>query len=143
MKSAGYSRESKVTTMFSTIPSRVIVELSASYRIVGVALNPYMFKFFIVSLVMTFIAAPRSIKALLIDCLFMLTFTNGLLGSKYFGVINFPNIMSANCPTTWTMVGSFFFLPGFLRKASLMAFPYIGTSLMSWNRGIWTCMFFN
>ena len=44
-----------------------IVKLSASCRIVGVALNPSILSFFIVSLVMTFIAAPRSIKAFLID----------------------------------------------------------------------------
>ena len=67
MKFVGYSRESKVTTMFSIIPSGVIVELSASCRIVGVALNHSIFSFFIVSLVMTFIEAPRSIKEFLID----------------------------------------------------------------------------
>ena len=67
MKAAGYSRESRVTTMFSIIPSGVTVELFASCRIVGVALNPSIFNFFIVSLVMIFIAAPRSIKEFLID----------------------------------------------------------------------------
>ena len=63
MKFLGYSRESRNTTMSSIIPSGLTIELSASYRIVGVALNPSVFNFFIVSLVMIFIAAPRSIKA--------------------------------------------------------------------------------
>ena len=67
MKSIGYSKESKVTTIFSIIPSGVIVELSTSYRIVGVAFSPSIFNIFIVFLVMTFIAAPRSIKAFLTD----------------------------------------------------------------------------
>ena len=63
MKSAGYSRESKVTMIFSIIPSRVTVELSASYKMVGVGLNPSICNFFIVSLVITFIVALISIKA--------------------------------------------------------------------------------
>ena len=62
MKSVGYSRESRVTTMFSINPLGLIVELSASCRIVGVALNPSIFNFFIESLIMKFIEAPRSIK---------------------------------------------------------------------------------
>ena len=45
MKSIGYSRESSVITMSSIIPSGVIVELSASCILVGVALNPSIFKF--------------------------------------------------------------------------------------------------
>ena len=67
MKSAGYSKESKVTTMSYVIPLGVTVELFASCKIVGVALNPSIFSFFIVSLVIILIATPRSIKAFLID----------------------------------------------------------------------------
>ena len=110
MKSARYSRESKVTTMFYIIPSGVIVELSTSCKIIGVALNPSIFKFFIVSLVMKFIVAPRSIKAFLTDYPFILTSTTGLPGSEYFGVINFPNIMSASCPHNMDY-GGVLFLP--------------------------------
>ena len=100
MKSTRYSRESRVTTISSIIPLGVIVELSVSYIIFGVALNHSIFNFFIVSLVMIFIVAPRSIKEFLTDYLFIITFTTGHPRLEYLGMINLPNMMSANCPTT-------------------------------------------
>lgn len=102
-----------------------------------------MFIFFIVSLVTMCIATSRSIKEFLTDWPFIITFTTRLLRSNFLRIINFPNIMLVNSPTTWTIVGSFFFLPRFFKQASLMDFPYIGTYLIVWNKGIWTCMFFS
>ena len=61
----------------------------------------------------TFRVVPRSIKTFLIDYPFIITFTTRLPRLEYLGMINFPNIMLANCLTTWTVVGSFFFLPRF------------------------------
>jgi len=45
MKSTGYSRESRVTTMYYIIPLGMKIELSTGCRIIGVALNPSISNF--------------------------------------------------------------------------------------------------
>jgi hypothetical protein len=67
----------------------------------------------------------------------------GTPGLTYFSVVTFFNIRLANFPTTCTVVGSFFFLPDFLRHSSLIVFVSMGMFLIAYNKGIFTQMFFS
>ena len=91
-----------------------------------------------VSLVITLMAAPKSIKVWGMMVPLMWTSTTGLLGSKYFGQITCPNIKSDNCPMTLIVEASLFRLPGCLKHFSLINLLYIGTSFMAWRSGIFT-----
>lgn len=73
---------------------------------------------------------------------FIIIETTGLPGSEYLGMITFPSMILASLHKTLTIVGSFFFRPGFFKQDSLRALLYIGISLMAWKRGIFieTCL---
>lgn len=86
--------------MSSIMPSGVTVELFASYKIVGVVCNPSILSLCMVSLVMTLMATPKSIKAFFIDWPLMMIVTIELPRSEYFGITRFPNIISTSCPIT-------------------------------------------
>ena len=91
-----------------------------------------------VSLVITLMVAPKSIKVWGMMVPLMWTSTTGLPGSKYFGQITCPNIRSDGCPMTLMVETSLFLLPGCLKHFSLTNLLYIGTSLMAWRSGIFT-----
>ena len=91
-----------------------------------------------VSLVITLMVAPRSIRVWGIMVPLMWTSTIGLPGSKYFGQITCPNMRLDSCPMTLMVEASFFRLPGCLKHFSLINLSYIGTSLMAWRSGIFT-----
>ena len=61
-KSTGYSHESKETMISSNIPSGITLDLSANSKIVVVDLMLFKSKCYIVSVVITFILAPKSIN---------------------------------------------------------------------------------
>ena len=91
-----------------------------------------------VSLVITLMAAPKSIRVWDMMVPLMWTSTIGLLGSKYFGQITFPNMRLDSCPMTLMVEAYFFRLPGCLKHFSLINLLYIGTSFMAWRSGIFT-----
>ena len=91
-----------------------------------------------VSLVITLMVAPRSIKVWDMMVPLMWTSTTGLPGSKYFGQITCPNIRSDSCPMTLVVEASLFRLPGCLKYFSLINLLYIGTYFMAWRSGIFT-----
>ena len=91
-----------------------------------------------VSLVITLMAAPRSIRVWGIMVPLMWTSTTGLPGSKYFRQITCPNMRSDSCPMTLMVEASFFRLPGCLKHFSLINLLYISTSFMAWRSGIFT-----
>jgi hypothetical protein len=100
MKSTGYSQESRETMMSSITPSCLIFYLSASSNTVGVGRRLPMFKFCIVSIVMTFIVAPKSIRVFGIEKLLIKIVTIGIPGSTYFSEMTLVVIKLANFPIT-------------------------------------------
>jgi hypothetical protein len=68
------------------------------------------------------IVAPNSIKVSKIEVVLINMVTIGIPRSTYFFVVMFVDIRLANFPTTCTIVGSFLFLPDFLRHNSLIVF---------------------
>ena len=90
------------------------------------------------SLVITLMAAPRSIKVWGIMMPLTWTSITGLPESRYFRQITCPNIRSDNCPTTLIVGTSLFRLPRCLKHFSLIILLYMGTSFMAWRRGIFT-----
>lgn len=66
-KSTRYSHESKETMMSSNIPFGTTVDLFVSSKIVVVGQILVNFKYFIVSVVMTFIVVPKSIRIFRIE----------------------------------------------------------------------------
>jgi hypothetical protein len=111
IKSIGYSQESIYTIKYFNTPLEFIVDLSTSWSIVGVCLNnPWRFNLSIVYLVMTFMAAPKSMKVFWIRLWMICTFITGLPRSKYLGTNTMPSTRSTRWPTTFTVGESFFFL---------------------------------
>ena len=128
----------------STIPSGVTVEQSTNCSTVEVFLRePWRLNFSIMSLAITLMAAPRSIKVWGIMVPLMWTLTTWPPGSRYFGQITYPNIRSDSCPKTLIVGASLFHLPGSLKHFSLVILLYIGTSFMAWRRGIFTHNYFS
>ena len=99
-KSVGYCLESNELTRSSKIPSGLIVDLSASSKMVGVGLRLVSPSFHTVSMVMTLIDAPKSIGTLGICVLPICTLTVGFPGSSYLDKRVFPIINSYNFPMT-------------------------------------------
>jgi uncharacterized membrane protein len=90
---------------------------------VGVGQRLQIFIFYIVSMVITLIVSPNSIKLFGIKKIFFINMVQiGSHGSIYFFVVTFFDIRLANFPTTCTIVGSFLFLPDLLRNNSLIVF---------------------
>ena len=112
-KLAGYSQESTVIMRSSKIPSGLIVDLSASYKMVGVGLRLASPSFLTVSIVITLIVSPKSISMLGICVHPICTMTVGFPRSSYLAKRVFPIINADNFPMTWTVEGSLGFLPGF------------------------------
>lgn len=100
IKSTGYSQESKETIMYSSIPSGTTLDLSASSKLAVVGQIFDSFKYFIVSIVMTFIAASRSINVLRNEKLLIEMVTIGIPGSIYFSIVMFADTRLANLPMT-------------------------------------------
>ena len=143
-KSARYSQESMETITLSTIPSGVMVEQSANYSTVVVFLKePWRLSLSIVSFVITLMVAPRSIKVCGIMVPLMWTSTIGLLGSRYFGQITYPNIRSESFPMTLMVGASLLHLPGCLKHFSLIKLLQIDTYFMACRSGIFTDKCFN
>jgi len=85
---AWYSQESIETITSSTTPSGAALDLFASYNIVVVFINDHWgFNLSMVSIVITLMAAPRSIKVWGTMIPSMCTSTIGLPESRYFGKI--------------------------------------------------------
>lgn len=74
---------------------------------------------------------PKSIRVFWIKVLLMWTFTKGLLGTKYLGTINFPNIRLTSYPITFIVGVSFLFLPGLLIHSYMIDLSKMDTSLIS------------
>ena len=113
-KLVGYSHESTKMTRSSKIPLGLIVDLSPSYKMVGVGKRLVIPSFHIVSMDITLIATPRSTSTFSICVFLICTVTVGFLGSSYLARRVFPIINLDSFPKTWTMGGSLGFLPGFL-----------------------------
>lgn len=121
IKSVWYSHESIDTIMYSKIPFGHAVELLAICRIVMVCLKyGWRFNISIVSLVITLIATPKSIKVFSIIFLLIFTFTTRLLGLGYLGSRTLPNFRSMSFPMTLIVGGYFFIFPTLLIQDSLM-----------------------
>ena len=67
----------------------------------------------------------------------------GTLGSTYIFIVIFVDIRLAIFATTFTIDGSLFFLPYFVRHDSLIVLVYIGMLFIASNKGILTHPFFN
>ena len=118
----GYSHDSVETNTSLITPSGVTVDLSTSCNTIVVFLKaPWRLSFNIVSLPMTLIVSRRSISALGTTMLLMCTSTIGILGSKYFGEITLPSIISDNFSTKLIMGASLFILPSLLKYSSLIS----------------------
>lgn len=131
-KLAGYSQESMETITSSTTPSGATVDLSTICKTVAVFLNdPWRFSLSIVSLFVTLMAAPRSIKVWGTMMPLMCTSTTRFTGSRYFGQITHPNIKSDSCPMTLIVGVSLFLLPECWKNFSLINLLWIGTSLIA------------
>jgi len=137
-KSARYSHESKETIISSSIPSGTTLDLSANSRTIEVDLMLFKCRYFIVSIVITFITPPKSISIFQTEKLFIKIVTTGIPGSIYFSIVVLVDMRLANFPITWIVVGSFFFLPVFLMHNSFIVLAYIGIYLISFNNGIFT-----
>jgi hypothetical protein len=89
--------------MSSKMPSGLIFYLSASWIKVGVSLRPVNPKAFMVSHVMTFMEAPRSINVFLMSVFLIFTLTTGLSVSEYLAARTPPIIKSDILPISWTV----------------------------------------
>ena len=105
-KSAGYSHESMETTRSSKIPYGLIVDMSSISNMVGVILRLASFGFFMVSMVIMFMEAPKSTKTLDIWIYPIHIVTMQLPESSYIASGNFPIINLDKFPTTCTIGGS-------------------------------------
>lgn len=110
---------------------------------VGVGQRLQIFIFFNVSMVVTLMDAPKSIKVFGTKILLIKMETIGTLGSTYFFILIFVHIRLAIFATTFTIDGYFFFLPYFLRHNSLIVLVYIGMLFIASDKGILTHLFFN
>ena len=117
-KSTRYSHESTETMRSSKIPSGLIVDLSASSRMVGVGRRLVSPSFRTISMVITLIAAPRSTNTFSIYVFPICTVIVGFPGSSYLARRVFPIISSNSFPMAWTVGRSLGFLPGFLTHRS-------------------------
>jgi len=132
------------TIKSSTIPSGVMVEQFANcYTVVVFLREPWRLTLSIVSLIITLMVAPRSIRVWGIMVPLMWTSTIGLPGPRYFRQITCPNIRSNSCPMTLIVEASLLHLLGCLNHFSLIILLYIGTSFMAWRSGIFTHNCFN
>ena len=99
-KSTGYSQESKETMISSSTFSGTTLDLLASSKIVVVCRIFGKFKHCMVSIVMTLIAAPQSIRVLETEKLLIEIVIIGIPGSIYFSIVVFVDIRLANFPMT-------------------------------------------
>jgi len=86
--------------MSSSIPSGTTLDLSASSKIVVVGQIFENFKYFIVSMVMKFIADPRLINVLRTEKLLIEMVTIDIPGSIYFSIVVFADMRLASLPMT-------------------------------------------
>jgi len=87
-KSVGYTQESIERIVSSNIPLGFTFDLSASWSTMGVSLkDTWRFNINMVSLVIKFIEAPKSVRVFWIKVLLMCTLTKGIFRSKYLGTV--------------------------------------------------------
>ena len=130
-KSTGYSHEAKVTMTSSKIPSGITLVLSANSKMVGVGrrrgCNYNCSK---VVVVITLMAAHRSMRVFPMETSLMVMVTTGFPGFPYFASFGCSDMYSKSSPIKCIVGGSFFFLPGFLIHNYLTTLLYIGMSLI-------------
>lgn len=132
------------TIKSSTTPLGDIVDLSTTCNTIMVFLKaPWRLSFNMVSIFITLIVAPRSIKVLGTIMPSMCTSTTRLPRSRYFRNITLPSIRLDSFPTTLMVGVSLFLLPRILKHFSLIIVLYIGTYLMARRRGILIHKLFN
>jgi hypothetical protein len=118
--STGYSYEAKVTMTSSKISSCITLILSANSKMVGVGLRRGCnYNFSKVVVVITLMAAPRSMRVFPMEISLMVMVTMGFPRFPYFSSLGFSNMYSESSPIKCTIGGSFYFLPGFLIHNSL------------------------
>jgi hypothetical protein len=97
----GYSYESMDITTYSMIISSLMVDLSMSWRTLGVSLRPVSPKACMVLRIMTLMESPRHINVFIMSVLLIFKLTIGMPRSKYFDARTQPIIKSDNLPITW------------------------------------------
>ena len=101
MKCTVYSHDSIVNMMSFNTPSSSTIEVYVSCStMVVIPSEGCKFKVVIVSIVITLISTPRSIRVFCIRFWLIQTLTIGLPGSKRLGLTIFHNINSTSFPTT-------------------------------------------
>jgi hypothetical protein len=119
-KSIVYSHDVIVTMILSNIPSGITFVLSANSKIVGVGLRRgFNYNSSKVVVVITLMAAPRSMRVFPMGTLLMVIVTMGFPRFVDFVTLGFSDMYSDNSPIKCTIGGSLCFLPGFLIHNSL------------------------